>query len=87
MGFRLVTGLIDHIEVVTTTKYNPLAYFHNTNLSTLDHLGLLSLVFITALSNGYSSAMFPLSVSWQWILTQEHTPDIPVLSTQSLQIS
>jgi hypothetical protein len=67
----LVIGFIDPVQVVTTNKYNTVADFHTTNHSTVNLLGLLSLVFIAALNNGYSSAVFSLSVSWQWILTQE----------------
>jgi hypothetical protein len=40
---------------------------------------MLTLVFITALNNGYSSPVFSLSVSWQRLLTQHYTADIPVL--------
>jgi hypothetical protein len=71
MGFGLVIGFIDHVEVITTNKYNTVADFHTTDHFTLNLLSLLSLVFIAALNNGYSSALFSLSVSWQWILRQE----------------
>jgi hypothetical protein len=45
MGFGLVTGFIDHSQVVATTKYNTLADSHTTNHSTLNLLSVLSLVF------------------------------------------
>jgi hypothetical protein len=51
-GFRLVIGFINHVHVVTTTKYNTVTDFHTTNYSTL-----FSVYF-------YQS---PLSVSWQRI--------------------
>jgi hypothetical protein len=69
-GFGLVIWFIDHIQVVTTNKYNTVAVFHTTHHSTLE-LSLLSLVFVTALSNDYTFTVFSLSVSWQRILTQE----------------
>jgi hypothetical protein len=75
----MVIWFIDHVQVVTTYKYNTLADFHTTNHTTLNLLSVLSLVFITSLNNGYSSAMFSLSVSWQRIWIQDDTPDIPVL--------
>jgi hypothetical protein len=71
MGFGLVIGFTDHVQVITTNNYNTVADFHTTNHSTLNLLSLLALVFVATLNNGYSSAMFSLSVSWQWILTQE----------------
>jgi hypothetical protein len=43
---------IDHSQVVTTNKYNTITDFHSTEHSTLEHLSLLSLVFVTALNNG-----------------------------------
>jgi hypothetical protein len=62
---------IDRSQVVTTNKYNTVNDFHTTKHSTLDLLSLLSLVFVTALNNGYSFTVFSLSVSWQRILTHE----------------
>jgi hypothetical protein len=53
---------IDHSQVVTTNKYNTITDVHTTKHSTLE-LSLLSLVFVTALNNGYSFTMFSLSVS------------------------
>jgi type IV secretory pathway TrbD component len=34
-GFGLVIGFINHLQVVTTTKYNTITDFHTTNHSTL----------------------------------------------------
>jgi hypothetical protein len=34
-GFRLVIEFINHLQVVTTTKYNTVTHFHTTNHSTL----------------------------------------------------
>jgi hypothetical protein len=58
----------DHLQAVITNTYYIMADFHTTNHSTLNLLSLLSLLFIAALNNGYSSAVFLLSSSWQWIL-------------------
>jgi hypothetical protein len=69
MGF----GFIDHSEVVTATKYNTLADSHTPDHSTLNLLSVLSLVFITALNNGYSSAVFSLSDSWQRIYQSHYS--------------
>jgi hypothetical protein len=81
-----VNRFIDHLQVVTTNKYYIPAHSHTTNHSTLNLLSVLSLV-VTALNNGCFSEMFSLYVSWQRILAQNYTPDIPVLQhTQSLQI-
>jgi hypothetical protein len=43
-GFGLVTGFIDHLEVVTTNNYNTIARLHTTNHVTLSLLSLFSLV-------------------------------------------
>jgi hypothetical protein len=37
-GFRLVSGFIDHLRVVTINKYKSVADFHTTNHSTLNLL-------------------------------------------------
>jgi hypothetical protein len=55
---------IDHLQVVTTNNYNTIADFHNRNHFTLSPLSLLSFVYlVTALHNGYSSAVFLLDIS------------------------
>jgi hypothetical protein len=35
MGFGLVIGFINHLQVVTTNKYNTVTDFHTTDHSTL----------------------------------------------------
>jgi hypothetical protein len=40
----LVNRFIDHLQVVSTNKYNTVADFHTTNHSTLSLLSMLSLV-------------------------------------------
>jgi hypothetical protein len=34
-GFGLIISFINHLQVVTTTKYNTITAFHTTNHSTL----------------------------------------------------
>jgi hypothetical protein len=75
---RIGNWIYDHLQVVTTNKYNTVTDFHTTKHSTLDVLSMLSLVFVTFLNNGYSLTMFSLSVSLQWT-DNCHTPDITVL--------
>jgi hypothetical protein len=67
MGSGLVIGFTDPLLLETTNQCNTLTRVHTTNHSTLDLLSALSLVFVTALNNGYSFTMFSPSVSWQWI--------------------
>jgi hypothetical protein len=67
----LVIGFTDHVQDVTTEKYNTLAEIHTTDHFILNILSLFSLVFAAVLNNGYPSAVFALSVSCQQILTQE----------------
>jgi hypothetical protein len=69
MEFGLASAFTDHLQAVTTNNYNTVADFHTTNHSTLNLLSVLSLVFVTPLNIGYSSAMFSLPDSWQWTIT------------------
>jgi hypothetical protein len=63
-GFGLVNRFIDHLQVVTTSNYNTIADFHTTNHSPLpSQSAFTSRYLITALNNGYSSAMFSLDAS------------------------
>jgi hypothetical protein len=64
MGFGFVNRFIDQLHVVTTNNYNIIADFDTKNHSTLSLLSLLSLVLVTALKNGYFSAVFSLDISW-----------------------
>jgi hypothetical protein len=71
MGFRLVIGFIDHLQVITTNNYYTVTDFHTTNHSTL----IFSVYF------HWSS----LSVSWKRIynagtiiVSLNHTPNITV---------
>jgi hypothetical protein len=79
---------IDRLQVVTTVKYNIITDFHTTKHSIIlvELLSLLSLVFVTALNNGYSFTKCSLSVSWQRIqhmnyksLAKLHIHNITVL--------
>jgi hypothetical protein len=59
------------------SNYNTVADFHTTNHSTLtSHSALTSRCLVTALNNGYSSAVVSLDVSWKRILTME-IPQLP----------
>jgi hypothetical protein len=65
-GVRLVIGFIDHSQVVTTTKYNTLVDSHITNHSTLNLLGVLSVVFtVRFLSTDLSQSSLQLQISLQ----------------------
>lgn len=67
-----------YVKVVTTKKYKTVAYFHNTNHSTINLLGLLALVFVTALHSSYSFTLFSRSVSWAHKNYNSDAPDITV---------
>jgi hypothetical protein len=56
VGF--VNRFTEHVQVITTNKYNTIADSHTTNNSTLSLLNLLYVV--TALHSGYSSAVSSL---------------------------
>jgi hypothetical protein len=50
---------------------SPFSVLHGPNLYSTNVLNLFPLVSVTALNNGYSFAVFSLSVSWQRVLTHE----------------
>jgi hypothetical protein len=52
---------IDHLQVETTNNYNTIADSHTTLSS---QSAFNSLYLVTALHNGYSSAVSSLDVSW-----------------------
>jgi hypothetical protein len=62
MGFVFVNRFTDHLQVVTTNNYNTFADFHIT--TKFSQSTFTSLYLVTALHNGYSSAVFSLDVSW-----------------------
>jgi hypothetical protein len=65
MGFGFVNTFIDYLQVVNANNYYTTAEYHITNHSTLSSQSTFtSLFLVTALHNGYSSAVFPLDVSW-----------------------
>jgi hypothetical protein len=64
----MMNRYIEHSQVVTTNKYNTITDFHTTKHSTPELLSELTLLFVTALNNGYSFTMFSSSVSCQRIL-------------------
>jgi hypothetical protein len=64
---RRLDWWIDHIQVVTANNYNTVADFHTK----CSQSAFTSIYLVTALNNGYSSAVFPLNVSWQRILAME----------------
>jgi hypothetical protein len=45
MGFGLLIGFTDHLQVITTNNYHTIADIHTTNHSTLSLLSLFPLVF------------------------------------------
>jgi hypothetical protein len=51
---------IDHLQGVTANNYNSITDFHTKSSQST----FTSLYLVTALSNGYSSTMFSLDVSW-----------------------
>jgi hypothetical protein len=65
-GLDLWIRVINHLHVVTTNNYNSIADFDTKNYSTLksSQSTFTGLYMVTALYNGYSSAMFLLDVSW-----------------------
>jgi hypothetical protein len=63
----LVNRFIDYLQVVPTNKYNTIVDIHSTSSQS----AFTSLYLATALHNGYSSALFPLDVSWYRILATE----------------
>jgi hypothetical protein len=62
-----VNGFIDHLQVVATNNYNTITDFHIKSSQS----NFASLCSVTALHNGYSSAMSSLDVSWLRILAVE----------------
>jgi hypothetical protein len=56
----MVNRYTDHLQVVTTNNYNTIACFHTKSFQSI----FTSLYVVTALNNGYSSAVFSLDVSW-----------------------
>jgi hypothetical protein len=55
----MVSSFVDHLQVVTTNNYNTIADFHTTDHSTLSsQSAFTSCYLVTALNNGYSSALF-----------------------------
>jgi hypothetical protein len=62
-GFKLVNRFIHHLQVVTTNNCNSTAGFHITNHFTLfSQSTLTGLYLVKTLSNGCSSAVFPIKV-------------------------
>jgi hypothetical protein len=55
-GFRLDTGFMDHLQVVTTNNCNTIANFYTLQIT-------------TAHAKPFQSAASSPVVSWQWILT------------------
>jgi hypothetical protein len=62
----MVIGFIDHLQVVTTNNYYTIADLHTTKSLNSKFSQFISNSFylVTALRNGYSSAMSSLGVSW-----------------------
>jgi hypothetical protein len=66
-GYGLANGFIDHFytPLRATSNYNTVADFHITTHFTLSsQSAFTSRCLVTALSNGYSCAMFSLDFSW-----------------------
>jgi hypothetical protein len=65
-GAWIVNRFIDHLQVVATNNCYIVADFQTTNFSTLtsSQSTYTSLDMVTAVHNGYSSAMFLLDISW-----------------------
>jgi hypothetical protein len=59
MGFGLVNRFIDHLQVVVTNNYYTTAAFHTKSSQSIS----TSLYLVTALCNGYSSAVSSLDIS------------------------
>jgi hypothetical protein len=56
----MVTGFIDHLQVITTSNYNTIADFHTKSSQS----AFTGHYFVTALNNGYSSVVFSPDISW-----------------------
>jgi hypothetical protein len=70
---------IDHLQVVTTNNYNTIADFHTKSSKS----NFISLYVVTALHNGYSSAVFLLDVSRERIFSLRCPPvNTPQLKPQ-----
>jgi hypothetical protein len=68
MGFRLVTGFIEHLytQLITTSNYNTITDLHTLQITTV-HVSLSFTVFpsrclVTALNNRDSSASVLMSL-------------------------
>jgi hypothetical protein len=71
MGFGLVTGFVNHLQVVTTNNYYTIADLHNLQSLHTDLLILFLLIFaIHFLATGNRKCES---------LTKLHTPNIDVL--------
>jgi hypothetical protein len=66
-GVWIIKIFIDHLQIVTTNNYYTIADFHTKSSQS----AFTSLYLVTALHNGYSSAMSSLDVSWWRILAME----------------
>jgi hypothetical protein len=63
-------GFIDASQAVTTSHYTSIADLHTTNYKSCKSI-FTGLYLVTALHNGYSSAVCSLDVSWWRILATE----------------